>query len=337
MQMNYMLIVPVASMCIASGLLFGCTPSEEEESGDRFSWVLEQGGEFPDVDPLQVTGDIQIAGSSTVFPLAETMAARFNDEGYGFSVTIDSIGSGGGFERFCLDGTSDISNASRPINNSEREACQAIGREPIELLLGIDALAIAVNPRNTWASELTEQELAQVFIAEQWSDINSAWPNEAIERFVPGTDSGTFDYFIEEVFDGESAPLLATENTQFSEDDNVLVQGISGSHYSIGFFGYAYVANNADALKVLRIEGVEPMSQSVEDGSYPLSRPLFMYSDASIIEKRPQVGAFLVYMLNYVHEEIGEVGYFPAGQLNADQAKSSLAAVLRDLGAVGQQ
>lgn len=181
------------------------------------------------VDPLAVTGDIAIAGSSTVFPLAEAVVARFQDEGYGGQVTIASIGSGGGFERFCVDGESDISNASRPINETEIASCEAIGRTPIEFRIGTDALAVTVSPRNTFATDLTIDELAVLFsTAETWADVRPEFPANRIARFIPGTDSGTFDYFVEEVFDEDEAPILAAANLQLSEDDNVLVQGISG-------------------------------------------------------------------------------------------------------------
>lgn len=329
MKRFHRLIGVVIAMATIS--LFGCVMSDERGGG--FSWIIETDG-FPDVNSLMVSGNIQIAGSSTVFPLAEVLAARFNDEGYGFSVTIDSIGSGAGFERFCVAGESDIANASRPITGTEVEACRAIGREPIEVRVGTDALAVAVSPENSWVGSLTVEELALVFTADSWSDVNGAWPKQPIERFVPGTDSGTFDYFVEAVFDKDVAPLLATTNTQFSEDDNVLVRGISGSTYAVGFFGYAYVANNAGSLKVLDIDGVTANSASVDDGSYPLSRPLFMYSDAAVIAERPQVGAFLAYVLNYVDEEIFEVGYFPANTDDLDGAKQTLMRALRDAGAL---
>ena len=124
------------------------------------------------------------------------------------------------------------------------------------------------------------EELAEVFTADQWSDVNPNWPNEPILRFIPGTDSGTFDYFVEEVFDKDAEPILSAANTQLSEDDNILVQGIEGSPSAIGFFGYAYYDEAGDALKILDIEGVTANTANVDNGTYPLARPLFMYSDA---------------------------------------------------------
>ncbi len=284
---------------------------------------------LPEVDPLAVSGDIITAGSSTVFPLSERMAERFQDEGFSGNITIDSIGSGAGFERFCVAGETDISNASRAIKGSEVESCRSIGREPIEFRVGTDALAVVVNQENDFVEDVTLEELAQIFsTAEKWSDVRPEWPDEPIQRFIPGTDSGTFDYFVEEVFDKDEEPILSASNTQLSEDDNVLVQGVKGSPYAVGFFGYAYYNENADALKALAIEGIAPTEQSAEDGSYPLARPLFIYSTAQIMQEKPQVAAFINFYLTHVNEEILDVGYFPASEEALNQAKASFLAAV---------
>jgi len=278
--------------------------------------------QLPEVDPLAVTGDIVSAGSSTVYPLSERMAERFADEGYSGEITIDSIGSGAGFERFCVAGETDISNASRPIKDSEVEACRGIGREPIAFRVGTDALAVVVSQENDFLTDVTLEELALIFTtAEKWSDVNPAWPAEEIQRFSPGTDSGTFDYFVEVVLDEEKDPLLNAANLQLSEDDNVLVQGVLGSPYAIGYFGYAYYYENADTLKVLSINGVEPNAATVDSAEYPLARPLFIYSSANIMREKPQVAAFINYYLTHVNDEITDVGYFPASPeaLNASK------------------
>ena len=278
---------------------------------------------LPEPDVFSVSGDISIAGSSTVFPLAERMAERFQDEGFAGNVTIDSIGSGGGFERFCVEGESDISNASRAIKASEVEQCQAIGREPIEFRVGTDALAVVVSAENTFVAGATMEEIAAIFsTAELWSDVNPEWPAESILRYVPGTDSGTFDYFVEEVFHEDEEPILAASNLELSEDDNVLVQGITGSPYAVGFFGYAYYQENADALNIMSIDGVEATSATVDDGSYPLGRPLYIYSTATIMQEKPQVATFINFLLTYVNEEIIDVGYFPASEAALKAAKS---------------
>ena len=278
------------------------------------SIAFAMGHGLPEVDPLDYTeGEIITAGSSTVFPLSERMAELWTDEG-GVAPSIASIGSGAGFERFCVEGETDISNASRPIKDSEVESCAAIGREPIEFRVGTDALAVTVSAANDFVSDVTLEELAMIFSsADAWSDVRAEWPNEAIQRFIPGTDSGTFDYFVEEVFDEDEEPILSA-NPQLSEDDNVLVQGITGSPYAIGFFGYAYYVENQDALNILSIEGIEANAQTTDDGSYPLARPLFIYSDAGIMAEKPQVNAFINFYLTHVNDEVVDVGYFPASE-----------------------
>ena len=289
--------------------------------------------EAPVEDPLAMyapdatSGDIITAGSSTVFPLSERMKQRFEEEGFTGNLTVDSIGSGAGIERFCVAGETDIANASRAIRDTEIESCTGIGRTPIEFQVGIDALAVVVSSENDFVTDVTLEELASIFsTANNWSDVRSEWPNEPIQRFSPGTDSGTFDYFVEAVMtptmddeatedvnEGESA-ILESANTQFSEDDNVLVQGVEGSPYAIGYFGYAYYQENEGALKALSIGGVEPNAETAESGDYPISRPLFLYSDAAIMQEKPQVASFIWFYLNNVNNEILDVGYFPVSE-----------------------
>jgi len=283
-----------------------------------------EGLALPEVDPLDVEGDIVSAGSSTVFPLAEAVAAQFEDEGYSGQITIDSIGSGAGFERFCVAGETDVSNASRPIKEEEIENCRDIGREPIEFRVGTDALAVTVSEENDFVEDVTFEELALIFsTAELWSDVRAEWPEEEILRYIPGTDSGTFDFFVEAVFDEEEAPILNASNLEMSEDDNVLVQGIIGSPYAVGFFGYAYYDENQEVLKVLDIEGVEPNAENVDAGDYPLARPLFIYSDATVMQEKPQVAAYINYLLSNVNDVIRDVGYFPASEDALSAAKEA--------------
>lgn len=269
---------------------------------------------LPQVDPASVTGDIVTAGSSTVFPLSERMSELFQQEGYTGNVTVDSIGTGAGFERFCKAGETDISNASRAIKQEETEACQAIGREPLEFRIGTDALAVVVSADNTFVDTLTTAQLTQIFSGEAktWQEVNSAWPAETIQVYSPGTDSGTFDYFVEVILNKEKDKLLNVAGAQFSEDDNVLAQGVEGSPNAIGYFGYAYFAESQGKLKAVPIEDVIPSKETVDDGSYPLSRPLFIYSDPKIMAEKPQVAAFIGFYLQHVNDEILEVGYFPA-------------------------
>ncbi|HKK48758.1 MAG TPA: phosphate ABC transporter substrate-binding protein PstS family protein [Alkalispirochaeta sp.] len=319
-------ISTLMALLLVAGLVFA--GGQQEATTDTaaamttgWEWVIDE-GDFPQVNALEVEGPINTAGSSTVFPAAEYLAAMFQDEGYSGNITIDSIGSGGGYERFAA-GESDVSNASRAIRDSEIEAAQEIGRDPIEFRIGTDALAVVTNPENDWVTNASIEELAQIMTAERWSDVNPDWPDEAILRFIPGTDSGTFDYFVEAVFDEDEEPILAASNIQLSEDDNILVQGIEGSPYSIGFFGYAYYDGEGDRLNILSIDGVEANTENVDNGTYPLARPLFMYSDAVIMREKPQVAAWLAYVLNNAEEGMLGVGYFKAPEAAIDNAKQS--------------
>jgi len=277
---------------------------------------------LPDVEPADVKGDIISAGSSTVYPLTERISEIFADDGYKGLITIDSIGSGAGFERFCVSAETDIANASRSINEKEVASCKEKGREPLEFRVGTDALAVVVSAKNDFLGGLTMEDLAKVYStnAKTWADINPSWPAEKIQLFAPGTDSGTFDFFVEAVFDKDEKPILETD-AQFSEDDNVLVQGVMGSPYAIGFFGYAYYNENKDMLKAIALDSIAPTEATAEDNTYPLSRPLFIYSAPSIIQEKPQVAAFINYYLTYVNDEILDVGYFPASEdaLNASR------------------
>lgn len=303
----------------------GGAKEPEPVQKNTFSWV-EDGGVagLPGVNPLKVSGNIITAGSSTVYPLSERMAERFKQEGYSGVITIDSIGSGAGFERFTVAGETDIANASRAIKAKEIEAAKQIGRNPIEFRVGTDALAVVVSNQNTFAKNLTKDELAKLFsTASTWSEINPAWPKEKIQRFIPGTDSGTFDYFSEEVFKNNLQPMLSAQNLQLSEDDNILVQGIKGSPYAVGFFGYAYYAENADSLTILSINGVEASKANVDNGTYPLARPLYIYSDEQIMRTKPQVAAFIDFYLSYVNEEVIGVGYFPANEDELEKGRQA--------------
>ena len=314
MKKSHVLIISLLLLLALSPLAAGGKAEKAATPVNTLSWVEGPSSNgLPGVNPLKVSGNIITAGSSTVYPLSERMAERFIEEGYSGSLTIDSIGSGAGFERFTVAGETDIANASRPIKDKEIASALLIDRVPLEFRVGTDALAVVVSKQNTFVKNLTKQELAKVFsTAKTWSEVNPTWPDEPIQRFIPGTDSGTFDYFSEEVFKKNPEPMLSASNLQLSEDDNILVQGIKGSPYSIGFFGYAYYAENTASLNILSIEGIEASSANVDNGTYPLARPLFLYSDASIMRSKPQVAAFIDFYLTYVNEEIVEVGYFPA-------------------------
>ena len=302
----------------------GGESTDSDAMADMSVWGL------PIIDPLDVAaGDIGIAGSSTVFPLSTAVLSQWIDEG-GPAYSIDSIGSGGGFERFCVEGASDISNASRAIKDSEVESCGEIGRNPIEIRVGSDALSLVISKGNYFASELTLEEIAAAFSAPAgatWDSINPAFPAHPIQTFSPGADSGTFDYFNEVVYDeADPSPILSSGVVEIvGEDDNITVRGVAedgctegdlSSTCAIGYFGFAFFQANSDVLSAVSVDAgegpVAPNADSVNEGSYPIARPLYMYTDAGVIGEKPQVAEFIAYYLNNVNDLIGEVGYFPA-------------------------
>jgi len=291
------------------------------------------------VDPAGLSGSIYAAGSSTVYPLIERIAEDFRAEGFKGEIKIDSVGTGGGFERFCKTGESDIANASRAIKDSEKENCTKINRTVLQFRVGTDAIAIVVSKQNTFLKDLTLEKLALIFTsAEKWSDVDPSWPAEPIQRFVPGTDSGTFDFFVETVIqkpqkieklDDAKKLALEAKNQQASEDDNVLVQGVEGSPYAIGYFGFAYFQEAQGNLTAVSINGVTPSFETAESGEYKLSRPLYLYSDVDTLKNKPQVAGFIAYFLANVNDVITEVGYFPASQAALDESVKALEAALK--------
>ncbi|HQN04423.1 MAG TPA: PstS family phosphate ABC transporter substrate-binding protein [Anaerolineaceae bacterium] len=315
---------PVATEAVAE---------QPTEAAEELVPVDESG--LPEVDPGALTGDIYTAGSSTVGPLTEAVIEQFIMEGFSGQIKNDIIGSGAGFERFCVSGETDVANASRAIKTSEVDSCAQLtpARTPVEFRVGTDAIAVVVSKDNTFATDITLEELAMLFTtAEKWSDVRADWPAEPIQRFTPGTDSGTFDFFVEvviqkpqklEKLEDAKALVLSATNLQTSEDDNVLVQGVEGSPYAIGYFGFAYYQEQAANLHALSIDGVAPSGETAESGDYVLARPLFIYSDAEIMKAKPQVAAFINYYLTYVNDLIGEVGYFPASAEALNQAKQA--------------
>lgn len=262
-----------------------------------------------------LSGTIETDGSSTVFPVTQAMAEEFQIANPGVRVTVGVSGTGGGFEKFC-NGETEVSNASRPIRDSERERCAENGLEPIELTVAWDGLTVVVNPANDWATCMTVDELRRLWqpgsTIQSWSEIRDAWPDREIVLYGPDTDSGTFDYFTEAIV-GEADASRADYTA--SADDNVLVLGVSGDETALGYFGYAYYEQNQDKLKALEVDGgngcVGPTRSTVEDGSYtPLSRPLFIYVRPDALE-RPEVRAFIEFYLENGESLVPETGYVP--------------------------
>ena len=278
---------------------------------------------LPDVDPSKIQGNIISAGSSTVFPLTQRVSELFKDEGYKGQITIDSLGTGAGFERFCK-GETDISNASAKISEKQLGDCQKNNITPVEFRIATDALAIVVNPKNTWAQSLTEKQIGDIFSgkAKTWKEVDAAYPDKKIILYSPGTDSGTFDYFVEHFYKKDKKPILDAK-PQLSEDDNVLVQGVTGDEGAIGYFGYAYFVANANKLRAVKVNDVEPNQANVDANKYSVARPLFVYSSAKIMKDKPQVAAFINFYIVNVDRALKKVSYFPAPSTEVNIAKAN--------------
>ena len=275
-----------------------------------------------------LSGTIRVDGSSTVGPLTEAAAEFFQQENAGVQVTVGISGTGGGFEKFC-NGETDISDASRPIEDDEKKACASEGITFAEAQVANDGLSVVVNPENTWATCLTVAQLKSVWEQgskiDNWNQIDPSFPDVPLELFGAGTDSGTFDYFTEAI-NGEEGN--SRTDYQATEDDNVTVQGVAGTKGGMGYFGLSYYEQNPDKLKLLQIDGgngcVTPSKETVQSGEYsPLSRPLLIYvKDASL--KRPVVDAFIKFYIDNAERIANQAQFVP---LTAEQAAASRNAV----------
>mgnify|MGYP000977395291 CR=1 FL=1 len=279
-----------ANLELLASALAGTLTNEKEESNVELS-TLE--------------GDVIADGSSTVFPVTTAVAEEFAMVAPNVRVSVGLSGTGGGFKKFCV-GETDISNASRPIKDEEIEICQSNNIEFVEFLVALDGLTVMVNPENDWLTELSAEQLAALLGASstitKWSDLDPSFPEEDILFFIPDPDSGTRDYMIEVVEEvSGDEDLRQDENTTFSSDDNVLLDGIANEKYAFGFFGFAYYINSKDRVKAVPIvnsdgNAVLPSEETVQNGTYnPLSRPLFIYVNLNSLTTKPQVSEFVRY------------------------------------------
>ncbi|WP_336359851.1 PstS family phosphate ABC transporter substrate-binding protein [Haladaptatus sp. ZSTT2] len=284
-----------------------------------------------------LSGTIEIAGSSTVFPLAEAVAVKFREEHPEVNINISSTGSGGGFSKFfCQDKTA-FNNASRPIKESEEQLCKDAGVEWLELNVATDALTVVVNNEADWVDCITVEELKKIWEpngAKKWSDIRSEWPDEPFELFGAASTSGTFDYFTEAIIEEEGNH---TQNYSPTEDDRNIVSGVQGSEYAMGYFGFSYYSNNPDSVKALKIDNgsgcVEPSIETAKSGEYkPLSRPLFTYPKKSALA-RPEVAEFAKFFVEQsANKELvaEQVGYVPNTEEDMQKQLSDLETAIEE-------
>lgn len=276
-----------------------------------------------------LSGAVKIDGSSTVYPITEAVAEEFKAAAPRVNVTVGISGTGGGFKRFAV-GETDISDASRPIKKEEHDLTVQNKVEYIEIPVAYDGLSIVVNPKNTWVDKLTLDEVKTIFREggpKNWSEVREGFPDKPIKIFSPGTDSGTFDYFKEVVAAEKGASIR--QDMSVSEDDNVLVRGVSGDEAAIGFFGVAYYLENKDKLRAVPIDAgkgpVAPTPETIENGTYaPFSRPLFIYVNKKAA-RRPEVRAFVEFYLENGPDLAQEVGYVKLPSSVYERAKANFA------------
>jgi len=291
-----------------------------------------------------LSGNIKVDGSSTVYPITEAVAEEFKKASGKVNVTVGISGTGGGFKKFSA-GELDVADASRPIKKDEHDKCAEKGIDYIEIPVAFDGLSFVVNPKNTWVDKLTVDELKKIYILSKtgekdgkatypekssvmsWKDIRSTFPDKPIKFFSPGTDSGTFDYF-KEVLAGKDGAVRA--DMSVSEDDNVLVKGVEGDEGAIGFFGFAYYVENKAKLKVVPIDGgkgaITPNHDTITDGTYaPFSRPLFIYVNKKSAD-RSEVAGFINFYIDNASELAEEVGYVKLPAEVISRAKANFAA-----------
>ena len=265
-----------------------------------------------------IEGTILVDGSSTVAPITAAVAEEFQAQYPDVRVPVGISGTGGGFKKFC-EGETDISDASRPIKESEVDLCNQNGIEYVELPVAFDGLAVMVNPANDFAACLTVEELQAVWepaaegVVTRWSQVRAGFPDQPLNLYGAGADSGTYDYFTQAIVGEEGS---SRGDFLPSEDDNVLVQGIAGDVNAMGFFGLAYYVENADKLRLVGVEGgngcIEPNDETVATGTYqPLSRPIFIYVNRERIDQKDEISSFVGFYLEHAAELVSEVGYIP--------------------------
>jgi phosphate transport system substrate-binding protein len=260
-----------------------------------------------------VTGNIRIEGSSTVYPITQAAAELFRQENPDARIEVGGAGTSDGFEAFCK-GDTQISDASRPIEAEEIQACKKAGVDYIEIPIAYDGISVVVNKKgNDWATDITSDELKKMWepSAEgkvtKWSQVNPDWPAKPLDLYGPGTESGTYEFFNETIVGNEEEANRS--DYEASEDDNVLVQGVAGDVNALGYFGYSYYENNTDKLNVLAVDGVKPTPDTIRSGEYILSRPLFIYVSTDALKKNKAVEPFVDFYLENLDRLVNAAKY----------------------------
>lgn len=300
------------------------TPAEDTPAEDPTDTA---GAETDGGENGAVSGSIEIDGSSTVAPLTDAIAEEYANDQPDVNVAIGISGTGGGFERFCGTGDTQISNASRPISEEEVALCEENGFEYTEVRVGTDALTMVTNPETEFLTCLTTEELVTLWGpdgATTWDQVNPEFPSEPIEIFAPDADSGTYDFFNETILEEDVEPR---QDYNSSADDNIIAQGIIGTPGSWGYFGFAYFQESGESLQAIEYDAgegcVAPSVETAQDDSYGLTRPLFIYVRNDALAE-PHVADFVTYYLDTVGEVIEDVGYVPATEEAIEEARAGV-------------
>ncbi|MEM9271459.1 MAG: substrate-binding domain-containing protein [Cyanobacteria bacterium P01_F01_bin.143] len=276
---------------------------------------------LPTIQPLAITGDIELSGSLAIAPLNDLIYKRFIREGYSGIINSSGIYSDTAIQLFCESGKFDVITVTRPMSDQELATCQANNRQPLDFAIAKDALVVVVHRQDNFIKNLTLPRLTQLFQAEKWSDVNSTWPDESIERFLITPETLLFDLFPEKF--SREEPIINPLNSNFYKFYQPLTQELSATRYGFGYINYPSYQFNAKSFRAVPVEGQIASAETVQTGVYPFSRSLFLYTDLNQLQQKPQVSAFINFYLTNVDQEIEKAGYLPLGEQELNQSKNN--------------
>lgn len=278
---------------------------------------------LPEVDPLQVKGDISTTGSDALSGLTERLYRRFVADGYAGFIKLEELSTTDAFVAFC-QGATDLVAATRPLLQEELENCLQHSRAPIVFPVGVDVLVVVVNAQNDFVQDVTITDLAAIFKAKRWSDVNTTWPKRKIIHLLPPTTSDDFLFFADILFAGNSRLLATVPNSTFLSDALETVQRVQDNPDAIGVINYTLYNERRNALRLVKIGGLQPEPTTIQDATYPLRRPLLLYSAPEVLQSKVQLSSFLTFYLTYINEEIRQEGKFPLTRADLERSRLNL-------------
>ena len=301
--------------------------SQKRLTDERFraqKQVSDRGGiALPQIKPLELKGDIELSGNSDINSLNDLIYERFVQEGYSEVINFSGIYPSTAIKLFCEEGQFDILTLSRPMSDREIETCKSNDRQPIDFLIAKDAFVFVVNRQDTFVKNVTLSRLWDLFQVDKWSDVNSNWPDEPIERLLILPRNFLFDSFPELAFQGEGKPIINLLNTNFYKFYQPLSQDLSTTRYGVGYLSYPYYQRNSQSLRVIPIEGHVANAETVQSGAYPFGYSIFLYADLNQLQQKSQVSSFINFYLTHVNQEIDQAGYLPVSEQELNNSKSS--------------